>query len=540
MLTYSPSDEPTTPPRVAIIGLGGAGSNVLHLMEKKELPGCSLYSVNLDIRLLESSGAPHKIHLGSSVTHGLGSGGDPQVGAQAARESEASLVRALEGCSLAVMIAGLGGGTGSGAAPVIARLAKELGVFLVSVVTMPFDFEGPRRSEQARAALAELALYSDILVPFDNEKMADLVSADGSVLRAFDASNRLLMRAAEAVPMLHGNPGLVRLGLDDLRTVMAGRNRSCLFGFGTARGGNKAVEAARQVMESPFLATAESLRGVSEVLVHVTGGELLGLDDIRKAMDEIARLLPGRMQVHFGVSVCPEAGDELRLVLFASTAMREHVRKPLTESAFSAEATEVVSPVPAPVSLPAVPEDALSRSVVAELPADEPVVPESPVQEPVIIIHSDIDPGAELELRQEDPEPPSDVSSVPHVEVPAFSFEPSNRTMAPSPRSAPQSRRSRFEKKVEAPAVTPPVAEPLPVEEEEDSFDKLKEIFVEKSPAEIFAGDSGDSTSSDEAIDPLLPEEEEDEDGKGLFSNVDAFIVDGEDLDLPPFMRKKK
>ncbi len=524
MLTYSPSDEPATPSRVAVIGLGGAGSNVLHLMEKKELPNCSLYSVNLDLRLLEASGAPHKIHLGSSVTHGLGSGGDPHIGAQAARESEASLVRALEGCSLAVMIAGLGGGTGSGAAPVIARLAKELGVFLVAVVTTPFDFEGPRRQEQARAALAELALYADILVPFDNEKMAELVSADGSVLRAFDASNRLLMRAAEAVPMLHGNPGLIRLGLDDLRTVMAGRNRSCLFGYGTARGGNKAVEAAQQVMDSPFLAAPEPLRGVSEVLVHVTGGELLGIAEIRKAMDEIAKLLPSRMQIHFGVSINQELGDELRLVLYASTAMREILRKPSPVME-----TRMDTPLP-------------SVPVVASPPVLEaPVSPTVPA-ESVVIIHSDVDPGLgifdEAPIQDApDEEELTVASTTPQPESPVFSFEPTSRVMPPASATAPtRLRPTHLVPNLRGEA---PVNIPLLEEEEEDPFDKLKDMFAEKEVSDPLS-DLEDELLPPEDVNLLSEEDEEDEDGKGHFSNVDAFIVDGEDLDLPPFMRNKK
>ncbi|MEG1508222.1 MAG: cell division protein FtsZ [Akkermansia sp.] len=323
MLTYDRNESATDITPIALLGIGGAGSNVLETLVAECLSGCSLYSVNADARLLEASSVSHKIHLGGKVTFGLGSGGDPALGAQVAKESEASLVRVLEGCKVAVIVAGLGGGTGSGASPVIARLARELGIFLVSVVTMPFAFEGARRRDQAEDALRELSLYSDAVLIFENDLMGSLLGNDASVMSAFDVSNQLMSRAIMSIPELALRPGLIHLGLDDLKLAVSGKGHRCLFGCGKAKVSLLSPESwiddlVSQVLASPLLVDESILRDIKEVLVHIRGGRSLTLDQVQEVMAQLTTHLPLESHVHFGVAIADDLGDEVRVSLFAS------------------------------------------------------------------------------------------------------------------------------------------------------------------------------------------------------------------------------
>ena len=215
MLEISPQGPSGLPGKICLCGIGAAGTKVMEEVLLLAPQSASVCAMNLDARLLNASSVPCKIHLGARLTRGLGSGGDASVGAQAACESESSILRALEGSALAVLAAGLGGGTGSGVAPEAARLAKEQGAYVVSVVIRPFRFEGERRSAQADEALARLALYSDMVLRFDNDAMESLIDPDKGVLEAFSVVNALIARAVLIVPSLLNSSGnLLRVGLD--------------------------------------------------------------------------------------------------------------------------------------------------------------------------------------------------------------------------------------------------------------------------------------------------------------------------------------
>ena len=220
MLEISPQGLSGLPGKICLCGIGAAGTKVMEEVLLLSPQPASVCAMNLDARLLNASAVPCKIHLGARLTRGLGSGGDASVGAQAACESESSILRALEGSALAVLVAGLGGGTGSGVAPEAARLAKEQGAYVVSVVIRPFRFEGERRAVQADEALSRLALYSDMVLRFDNDAMEGLIDPDRGVLEAFSVVNALIARAVLIVPSLLNSSGnLLRVGLDDLLSV---------------------------------------------------------------------------------------------------------------------------------------------------------------------------------------------------------------------------------------------------------------------------------------------------------------------------------
>ena len=513
MLTYSSNEAMPTTGKTVMVGLGGVGCHVFQLLEADKLPGCTLCSVDLDLRRLEQSATPARIHLGSHLTHGLGTGGDPVVGKQAALDGEASFMRLFDGCSLAVIVAGLGRGTGSGALPVIARLARELGIFLVVVATLPFRFEGDRSRSLAQQALEEVSSFADIVIPFDNEIMFSLMAENGNVLEAYEKSNVLLKQAVEAIPMLSRYSGLIQVGLDDLRAVMFGKGRCCLFGYGLGRGVDKAVEAVNEVMKSPFLQPDGILRQTAELLVHISGGNNLNISDIRMAMDEIGNVLEDRRPIHFGVSVCPELGDSLQMLLFASVGLRERIGEPVLPQQQSTEA-RLVPPLAVSQSHLGSPGETIEPETSSAVdPNDKPATKTVPGSAPaasdrqddVVIIHSPIDPGAESVLHEVDQSQPEEDP------IPVFPFIP-----RPS-----------------SPAHTPPVDVVLPKgvlpldshpEEDEEDLDE-EQLPPDVAADPRFAPDRSNPPASQDK-DPFSPQE--------------PFIVDGENLDVPPLLRKKK
>lgn len=253
MLEISPQGPSGLPGKICLCGIGAAGTKVMEEVLLLAPQPVSVCAMNLDARLLNASAVPCKVHLGARLTRGLGSGGDASVGTQAACESESSILRALEGSALTVLVAGLGGGTGSGVAPEAARLAKEQGAYVVSVVIRPFRFEGERRAAQADEALARLVLYSDMVLRFDNDAMESLIDPDKGVLEAFSVVNALIARAVLIVPSLLNSSGtLLRVGLDDLLSVAGTGKGICTFGVGEASADASVADILDQVVIHRF------------------------------------------------------------------------------------------------------------------------------------------------------------------------------------------------------------------------------------------------------------------------------------------------
>ncbi len=315
-----PRDAQNTIPSssVKIVGLGGAGTNMLDRVVLDGMDGAEMLAINTDIRTLSGSVARDRIQLGRNLTKGLGSGGDPELGQQAVLEAEGEVRSALKGRKIVFLCVGLGGGTGSGAAPIICRIAREEGAFVVVFATMPFGFEGRRRREQADTALNELAVLSNALVTFDNNRMGDLVLAKQGIHEAFAAADRMISESIKAVIRLVIRPGLINVGLDDLMTALRTTRSRCLFGSGISSGKDRAQKALRNALNSPLLDQGALLKDAETVLVHLCGGEDLTLYEIELLMQSLSKYVPDKAHVLFGAAVDPSMGDHLSITMVSS------------------------------------------------------------------------------------------------------------------------------------------------------------------------------------------------------------------------------
>ncbi len=319
MIPYERTRQQTIPnSAVKIIGVGGAGANMLDRIALDGMEGAELLACNTDVRTLTSSVAPEKIQLGRNLTKGLGSGGDPDLGHQAAQEAELEIRDALRDRKIIFICVGLGGGTGSGAAPLVARLAREQGAFTVVFATTPFNFEGGRRREQAEAALNELSSMANALITFDNTRMGELVLAKQGVHEAFSAADRMISESIRAVTRIVMRPGLVNIGLDDLMAALSSPKSRCLFGSGIAHGENRAQQALKNALVSPLLDRGSLLHDTDTVLVHVCGGEDMTLYELELLMRGLSKHVPETAQILFGTSVDPAMAEALSVTLVSS------------------------------------------------------------------------------------------------------------------------------------------------------------------------------------------------------------------------------
>ncbi len=322
MLEYR--EEKTKKGGIAIVGIGGAGANVLKCFNASSADHVRLYIMSLDERVGHACGNVEFIQLGEGISHGLGSGGDPDVGKQAMEESGQRVMEMLQDIKLVVMVAGLGGGTGSGAAPELARLVREAGVFLVSVLVMPFSFEGKRRVEQAEQAHEQIARLSDIVFCFENDYMEGLFLDRSGAREVFEEVDRLLAKATASVPMMATSPGLINLGLDELAAALENSDSRCVFGSGSGYGTDRAEQAARAAIDSPLSAYHGALRFARKAIVHIAGGDSLSISEIRQAMEVVRTALGSEdVQIFFGASVKASLGEEVRVTLIASIDAEE-------------------------------------------------------------------------------------------------------------------------------------------------------------------------------------------------------------------------
>lgn len=319
MIPFEKSRRQTIPESsVKIIGLGGAGANMLDRVALDGLEGAELLALNTDIRTLASSVAQEKIQLGLNLTKGLGTGGDPDLGEKAVLEAESKIVESLEGRKIVFICVGLGGGTGSGAAPIVTRLAREAGAFTVVFATMPFAFEGRRRREQAEESLNQLAVLSNALVTFDNGRMGELVLPKQGVHEAFAAADRMISDSINAVARLVLRPGLINVGLDELMTALKTNRSRCLFGSGLANGENRAQGALKAALNSPLLDRGTLLKEASTVLVHICGGEDLTMYEVELLMDALTKHIPADCHLLFGAATDPAMNDALSVTIISA------------------------------------------------------------------------------------------------------------------------------------------------------------------------------------------------------------------------------
>jgi cell division protein FtsZ len=300
---------------IKVVGVGGGGTNAVNRMVDAGLRGVEFIAVNTDAQALQMCDADVKIHIGSKITRGLGAGANPTIGYQAAMESKDELRDALKGADMVFVTAGKGGGTGTGAAPVLAELAKELSALTVGVVTRPFAFEGKRRARQASDGIQTLREKVDTLIVIPNDRLLQVVERRTSVIEAFKVADDVLRQGVQGITDLITVPGLINLDFADVRTIMKDAG-SALMGIGVAGGENRAVEAARAAVSSPLLeASVEGARGI---LLNITGGSDLGLFEINEAAEIISSAADNDCNIIFGAVIDPQLGDEVRVTVIAT------------------------------------------------------------------------------------------------------------------------------------------------------------------------------------------------------------------------------
>jgi cell division protein FtsZ len=301
--------------RIKVIGIGGGGSNAVNRMVRAGFPGVEFIVANTDVQALQLSEAPIKVQLGGKLTRGLGAGADPRIGRAAALEDTERLLEVLEGADMVFVTAGMGGGTGTGAAPVVASLAGEIGALTIAVVTKPFAFEGGRRGKQAESGLAELRDAVDSVITIPNERLL-AVDRTLSLMHAFEAADDVLRQAIQGISDLILVPGLINLDFADVKAVMAGRGVA-VMGTGVADGPDRAVEAAKRAISSPLLEEA-SVEGAQGVIINITGGPDLGLGEVSDASEIIHSAADPEANIIFGAVVEPSLGSRVKITVIAT------------------------------------------------------------------------------------------------------------------------------------------------------------------------------------------------------------------------------
>ena len=300
---------------IKVIGVGGAGNNAVNRMIDAGIKNVEFISVNTDRQALQLSKASTKIQIGEKLTKGLGAGANPDIGAQAAEESKAEVAEALRGADMVFVTSGMGGGTGTGAAPIVAATAKEMGILTIGVVTKPFTFEGKKRLAQAERGIENLKGKVDTLVVIPNDKLLQVIDRKTSIVEAFRMADDVLRQGVQGISDLISVPGLINLDFADVKTIMLDRGMAHM-GIGVASGENRAEDAAKQAIQSPLLET--SIEGARGVIINITGGSEVGLHEANTAAELIQRSADPEANIIFGSVTDDSMGDEIRITVIAT------------------------------------------------------------------------------------------------------------------------------------------------------------------------------------------------------------------------------
>lgn len=309
--------------RIKVVGVGGSGHNAIHRMITMGLRGVEFVAINTDAQALHHSKADKKVQIGKQTTRGLGAGMNPETGRTAAEESKEEILEVLRGSDMVFVTCGLGGGTGSGAGPVVAELSKGEGILTVGVVTKPFAFEGAKRREIADKALEELKEHVDTIIVIPNDRILQIIDKKTSLLDAFRTVDDVLRQGVQGIADLVTTPGLINVDFADVKSVMADAG-SALMGIGKGSGENRAVEAAKAAIDSPLLEV--SIDGAKGVLFNITGGKDLGMYEVDEAAKIITRSVDSDAKIIFGAVIDEELSDEIRITVIA-TGFEEGARK---------------------------------------------------------------------------------------------------------------------------------------------------------------------------------------------------------------------
>jgi cell division protein FtsZ len=371
-LKFVIEEDPTPRTKIRVFGVGGGGSNAVARMLQEGLSGVEFCVLNTDAQALAASSVPNKLAIGSKVTNGLGAGSDPSVGRQAALEDTERIIDLLEGADMVFVTAGLGGGTGTGAAPVVASLAKELGALTVAVVTKPFGFEGPKRRKQAEQGLAELASVVDTVITIPNDQLLELVPKGTSFFESFRIADDVLRQAVQGISDIITTPGLINRDFSDIRSIMSGMGYA-MMGTAAARGENACVAAAQKAISSPLM-EAGGVRGARGVLINITGSSQLGLHEVNEACTLVREAAANDdVQINFGVVMDEEMRDEVKITVIATGFVRENLPRIERRGAH----TEAVAQAPEP----AMPETIEVEEPESAAPVYAEATPAEPMQE---------------------------------------------------------------------------------------------------------------------------------------------------------------
>ncbi|MCX5750905.1 MAG: cell division protein FtsZ [Candidatus Saganbacteria bacterium] len=313
---------------IKVFGVGGGGTNAVNRMIGAGVKGVEFWGLNTDLQALSVSLADHKLQLGAKITKGLGAGSNPEIGQKAAEESREDLRLALEGADMVFITGGMGGGTGTGASPIIAEVAKELGILTIGVVTKPFRFEGPVRISQAEVGVSLLKEKVDALIVIPNDKLLQVVEKRTSIIEAFKIADDVLRQGVKGISDLITVPGLINLDFADVRTIMYEAG-SAMMGIGTASGENRAVEAAEQAISSPLL--EETITGAKGVIFNVTGGSDLTLYEVNDAAEVIYNAVDPEANIIFGAVIDEKMQGDIMITVIATGFKEVLTKKPANE-----------------------------------------------------------------------------------------------------------------------------------------------------------------------------------------------------------------
>ncbi len=305
---------------IKVVGVGGAGTNAVNRMVEFGIRGVEFIAINTDRQALQLSKAGTKIQIGEKITRGLGAGANPDIGAQSAEESKSEIEEALRGADMVFVTAGMGGGTGTGAAPIVAGLAKDMGILTIGVVTKPFTFEGKKRLSQADRGIESLKGKVDTLVVIPNDKLLQIIDRKTSIVDAFEMADDILRQGVQGISDLIAVPGLVNLDFADVKTIMLNTGMAHM-GIGRASGENRAEDAAKQATESPLLET--SIEGARGVIINITGGPDLGLHEVNTAAELVQRSVDPEANIIFGAVIDPNMQDEISITVIATEFEKE-------------------------------------------------------------------------------------------------------------------------------------------------------------------------------------------------------------------------
>jgi cell division protein FtsZ len=468
--------------QIKVVGLGGAGLNVIdRIVLDGAVPGADLVVMNTDVQSLTSSVASQKVQLGRGVTRGLGAGGDPEIGYGAAAESQEEIRKALEGAGLIFLCVGLGGGTGSGAAPLVASMAKENGSLVVVIATMPFTFEGKRRGSQAADALIALQSSADAVICFENDVMGEAVSPKAGIHQAFAAADETISQCVRAVSSLFTQPGILHIGFDDLcaalRPGQGGAGR-CLFGFGEADGDNRAHESLTRALRNPLMDRGRMLDESHNLLVNVAGGPDMTLNEVQMLMSSLTKHTGEETQILFGASVDSRLAGRVTVTIISSAAMS------LAEGMAAPQFVPRVVPAPA-VYTPA-PSLRTHEAVAMDMAA------------------ATSEPPGEIAPAAVAPEPEPEPAYTP---APAMDTEQGSLlNMQPEPEAEPAPVRPP--RAPRQPRIVSTSSDPLPVTPAAARREERQETLQ---------------------FEPVT---------RGRFEKSEPTIVDGQDLDVPTFLRR--